>query len=152
MEASQFKMTSQGNVMATIFWNMHGVLFMGFTPRGAVINAGCCQGTLTGYTEVVCHKILGLLSQGVLLLHSNAQPCIAHTTVNLLNAWQYVIPPYNSDLAPSDFHLFPKLKKHLRSLCFQTDEDVEEEVKQRLRLQDASFDHWGFDSLIYCCD
>jgi hypothetical protein len=49
-----------------------------------------------------------------------------------------------------DFHLFPKLKKHL--LRFQTDEDGQEEVKRWLRLQDASVYHQGSESLIYLYD
>jgi histone-lysine N-methyltransferase SETMAR len=113
---------------------------------------GCYQGTLTGLKEAVCHKRPGLLSQGVLLLNNNAWPLIARTTVNLLNTWHWeILPysPYSPDLAPSDFHLFPRLKKHLRGLCFWTD-DVQEEVKWWLHLQDASFYHQHFESLIYC--
>jgi hypothetical protein len=45
-----------------------------------------------------------------------------------------------------------KLKKHLRGLRFQTDEDVQEEVRRWLRLQDASFYQKGYDSLIHRCD
>jgi hypothetical protein len=40
----------------------------------------------------------------------------AVTTVNLLNTWHYDFlhhPTCGPDLAPSDFRLFPKLKKHL---------------------------------------
>jgi hypothetical protein len=47
---------------------------------------------------------------------------------------------------------YSKLKKHLGGLRFQTDEDVQEEVKQSLSLQDASFYHQSFDSLIYRYD
>jgi histone-lysine N-methyltransferase SETMAR len=109
-------MTSPGKVMANIFWDMHEVLLVDFIPCGLTINASCYQGTLTRLKEAVCHKRPGLLSQGVLLLHNNAQPHIARTTVNLLNTWHWKIlpqPPYSPDLVPSDFHLLPKLKKHV---------------------------------------
>jgi hypothetical protein len=112
------------------------------------------QGTPTEHKEVVHCKRTGLLSQGVQLLHDNSRPDIARTTVNLLNTWHSKIlphPPCSPDLAPSDFHLYPKLKKHLQGLHFQTDEDVREEVEQWLHLQDASFYYQDFDSLIYCC-
>jgi hypothetical protein len=56
------------------------------------------------------------------------------------------------DLVPSDFRLFPKLEKHTRGLRFQTDEDVQEEVKRWLRLRDASFYHQGFGFLIHRYD
>ena len=33
-------------------------------------------------------------------------------------------PAYSPDLAPSDFHLFPKVKKELRGRKFNSDEEV----------------------------
>ena len=33
-------------------------------------------------------------------------------------------PPHSPDLAPSDFHLFPKLKKAISSTHFQSDDDI----------------------------
>ena len=33
-------------------------------------------------------------------------------------------PPYSPDLAPSDFHLFPRLKKHLRGRRFDDDGEL----------------------------
>jgi transposase len=62
--------------------------------------------------------------------------------VNLLKSWGWEIlphPPYSPDLAPSDFYLFPKMKKHLRGQRFHTSEDVQNEVKKWLRTQDAFF-------------
>jgi transposase len=65
---------------------------------------------------------------GVLLLHNNAQPHSAAATVNLMNYWNWKIlphPPYSPDLALSDFHLFPKMKKHLRGQRFHSNDDVQ---------------------------
>ncbi|KAJ7332427.1 hypothetical protein JRQ81_014607 [Phrynocephalus forsythii] len=39
-------------------------------------------------------------------------------------------PPYSPDLAPSDFFLFPKMKKPLRGRRFDNREDVIFEVEQ----------------------
>jgi hypothetical protein len=86
----------------------------------------------TGIKEAVCHKGSGLLSKGVLLLHNNARPHIAYTTVKFLNTWHWEILPHSPrspDMAPLDSRMFVKLKNHLKGLYFQTDEDVEEEVK-----------------------
>jgi hypothetical protein len=41
----------------------------------------------------------------------------------------------------------PKLENYLRDLRFRTEEDVQEEVKWWLRLQNASFYHQDFESL-----
>ncbi|XP_014484747.1 PREDICTED: uncharacterized protein LOC106749613 [Dinoponera quadriceps] len=35
-------------------------------------------------------------------------------------------PPYSPDLAPSDYHLFPKLKEHLCGQRFRSDNEVKE--------------------------
>jgi histone-lysine N-methyltransferase SETMAR len=85
-------------------------------------------------------------------LCDNAWPNTAHTTANLLDTWHWEIlplPSYSPDLATSDFHLFLKLKKHLRGLRLQTHEDVEEELKLWLHLQEASFYHRRFDFWSY---
>ncbi|KAG8263381.1 hypothetical protein J6590_035220 [Homalodisca vitripennis] len=38
-------------------------------------------------------------------------------------------PPYSPDLAPSDYHLFPKLQEHLGGQRFSTDDEVKKEVR-----------------------
>jgi histone-lysine N-methyltransferase SETMAR len=86
----------------------------------------------------------GLLTKGirVLLLHDSARPHSAAATVNLLNSWDREIlphPPHSPDLASSNFHLFPKMKKHLRGQRFHSNEDVQNEVKEWLRAQNAFF-------------
>jgi histone-lysine N-methyltransferase SETMAR len=86
----------------------------------------------------------GLLTKGcrVLLLHDSARPYSAAPTVNLLNSWGREIPPhppYSPYLASSDFHLFPKMKKHLRGQLFHSNEDVQNEARKWLRAQDAFF-------------
>ncbi|GFS88757.1 histone-lysine N-methyltransferase SETMAR [Trichonephila clavipes] len=52
-------------------------------------------------------------------------------------------PPYSPDLAPSDFHLFPELKKNLGGTQFQTDEEVQNAVVNFLHRQAAEFYHSG---------
>uniref|UniRef100_A0A8C5MXC0 Histone-lysine N-methyltransferase SETMAR n=1 Tax=Leptobrachium leishanense TaxID=445787 RepID=A0A8C5MXC0_9ANUR len=57
----------------------------------------------------------GMLRKGVSILH-NARPHVALQTVALLQnfGWNTIThPPYSPDLAPSDYHLFPKLKEYL---------------------------------------
>jgi len=42
-------------------------------------------------------------------------------------------PHYSPDLAPADFFLFPKLKTTLKGRCFQTIEEIQENVIRELR-------------------
>jgi hypothetical protein len=138
--------------MQSIFWcshhtswgNYHSGRSKNQSLSGKMMHpAGCYQGTLTRLKEAVHCKRPRWLSQGALQLHDDARPHIARPTLNLLNIWHWEILPYSPDLAPSDFHLLPKLKKHLWGLWLQTDEDAQE---------NASFYHQSFDSLTYCCD
>jgi hypothetical protein len=41
-------------------------------------------------------------------------------------------PSYSPDLAPSDFHLFPKFKEFLGGRCFKSGEEVKDAIKQWL--------------------
>ena len=87
----------------------------------------------------------------VLLLHDNARPHTAHVTVNLLEQWGWEILQYlpcSPDLAPSDFHLFPNMKKHLRAKRFKSRDDVKHDVQTWLRGQDPTFYQQGFEKRI----
>jgi len=91
----------------------------------------------------------------VLLLHDNAQPHTAHATANLLERWYWKIlehPPYSPDPAPSDFHLFPNIKKHLCAKQFKSHDDVKHEVQMWLCGQDPTFYRQGFEKWIYHLD
>ena len=72
-----------------------------------------------------------MLSRGVCLLHDNARPHSTNVTTALLEKFKLDIldhPPYSLDFAPSDFHLFLRLKKHLAGKKFDDDDEVQEDV------------------------
>ena len=56
-------------------------------------------------------------------------------------------PPYSPDLAPSDFHLFPNMKRHLAGTHYNTDNDVISAVDDFLDLQDKTFYENGIKAL-----
>jgi histone-lysine N-methyltransferase SETMAR len=63
----------------------------------------------------------------VLFLHENVPTHQALATQKKLayQAFQYLDnPPYSLDLAPSDYHLFPGLKKQLKGRHFSSDAEV----------------------------
>ena len=87
-----------------------------------------------------------MLSKGVHILHDNARPHVARQTVALLQQFQWNIithPPHSPDLAPSDYHLFPKLKEHLAGKRFRSDDEVKEEVQNFLNSMAASWYDMG---------
>ena len=66
-------------------------------------------------------KRRGNVTKGVLFLHDNAPAHRALATQKKLAylGFQYLdYPPYASDLASSDYHLFPGLKKTIESSTF----------------------------------
>ena len=48
-------------------------------------------------------------------------------------------PAYSPDLAPSDFFLFPNLKKDIRGLHFRSDEEVVTAVEEWVNGRDPDF-------------
>ncbi|KAJ4427362.1 hypothetical protein ANN_24982 [Periplaneta americana] len=124
----KFKHTlSTQKVMATVFWDRKGVLLLDFMPKGTTINANRYCETLRKLQQAIQNKRRGMLSRGVVLLHDNARLHIAASTRELLDQFGWEIfdhPPYSPDLAPSDFHLFTKLKDFLGGTCFGSDEEL----------------------------
>ena len=58
-------------------------------------------------------------------------------------------PPYAPDLAPLDFHLFPKLKTAISGTHFQSDDDVIHAVDDFLNGQEKDFFKSGIEALKY---
>ena len=112
--------------MATVSWDMRGVLLLHFSAPNETVNSAAYQATLKKLKRAVQRKRPQMSDKRVLLLHDNAQPHRAHATVNLLERWGWEILerlPYSPDLAPSNFHLFPIMKKH-HAKRFKSHDDV----------------------------
>ena len=63
----------------------------------------------------------------VSFLHENAVASRAHGTQKKLAYLDFLCldhPPYFPDLAPSNYHLFPCLRKHLKGHHFSSDAEV----------------------------
>jgi histone-lysine N-methyltransferase SETMAR len=84
--------------------------------------------------------------------HDTTRPHIARATQERIQELQWELfehPPYSSDLASSDLHLFgPLTMKHLCGKHFADDEEFETEVRKWLRQQSEDFYAAGFDALV----
>ncbi len=92
-----------------------------------------------------------MLTSGVILFHDNAHPHSAWITQELLKTFNWAIfehPPYSSDLAPSNFALFPALKRILGGQHFQNDEEVKNFTTQYFSNLDGTFYHTAMQKLI----
>jgi len=73
-----------GKLMGTVFWDMHGVLLLHFSPPNETVNSAAYQATLKKLKGAVQRKRPQMSDKRVLLLHGSARPHTAHATVNLL--------------------------------------------------------------------
>ena len=76
--------TSSGKLMATVFWDMHGVLLLHFSPPNETVNSAAYQVALKILKRAVQRKRPQISDKRMVLLHDNARPHTAHATVNLL--------------------------------------------------------------------
>jgi hypothetical protein len=77
------------------------------------------------------NKRRGMLTKGVVLLHDNARPHTAAGTNALIRGFNREIfdhPSYIPDLAPSDYHLFSKMKIWLATQHFHSNEELTDGV------------------------
>ena len=75
-------------------------------------------------------------------MHDNAPACRALATQKKLAYLDFQCldhPPYSPDLAPSDYHLFPGLKKQLKGRHFSSDAEVIAGMETWLDRQPSEF-------------
>ena len=96
---TKFKVVpSTSKVMATMFWDMRGVLLVEFQEHSRTVNASSYCSLLERLKTAIRTKRKGLLTQGVILLHDNAR---SHTvrltleTVEQLGLDVLPHPPYS---------------------------------------------------------
>ena len=106
---------SAGKVPTSIFWDQDGILLIDYLPKGQTIIAEYYSSLLVQMKDILKENPRGNVTWGVLFLHDNAPAHRALATQKKLAYldFQYLDnPPYSPDMAPSDYHLFPGLKKN----------------------------------------
>jgi histone-lysine N-methyltransferase SETMAR len=110
---------SAGKVLVSIFWDQDGIL-IDYLPKGQTINAEYYSSLLVHLKE----KRRGKFTKLILFFHDVAPAHRALATQKKLAYLDFQCldhPPYSPDLAPSDYHLFPELKKQLKGCHFSSD-------------------------------
>ena len=148
----KFKTTqSAGKVMATVIWDRKGVLLVNFMAHGTTINADRYCETLKNSDGRFRTGEWECWPREYGLLHDNARPHVARLTVALLDqfGWDIIThPPYSPDLAPCEYHLFPKLKEHLARRRFSDNDEVKVAVQRFLNDMAASSYDMGIQKLL----
>ncbi|GFV72699.1 mariner Mos1 transposase [Trichonephila clavipes] len=129
---------SAGKVMASVFWDTHGIIFIDYLKKGKPINSDYYVALLERLKDEIAEKWPHLKKKKVLFHQVNAQCHKSMKSMAKLHELSFELlphPTYSPDLAPSDFFLFSDLKRMLAGQKFHADEDVITETKSYLRLK-----------------
>mgnify|MGYP003416975832 FL=1 len=123
---------SAGKILASVFWDTHGIIFIDYLKKGKTINNDYYVALLERLKDEIAKKRPHLKKKKVLFHQDNA-PC--HKSMKSMAKLQELgfellpHPPYSPDLAPSDFFLFKDLKRMLAGRKFCSDEELIAETK-----------------------
>ena len=98
-----------------------------FLPKRSTITGVYYANLLDQLRTAIREKRRGKHSKGVLLQQDNARVHTCKVAMDVVERNGYELiprPTYSPDPAPSDFFLFQNLKKDIRGLHFQSDEEV----------------------------
>lgn len=113
-----------------------------YLPKGTTINSTYYCMLLRRLRNEIKKKRPGMLAKKVLFHQDNARPHTSCETMAEIHNCGFELlphPAYSPDLAPSDFHLFPNLKKHLGGQKFSSNEEIEAAVNAYFEGQDEAF-------------
>ena len=113
--------SSAGKVMATVFWDSKGVLFVDYLQKGKTITGQYYATLLNRLDDVIREKRPGLQKKKVLFHQDNAPAHKSSVAMAKLHELRYQLvehPPYSPDLAPCDFFCSPSSSGNFRGRNF----------------------------------
>jgi histone-lysine N-methyltransferase SETMAR len=117
---------SAGKVMASVFWDAEGILFIDYLEKGKTTGE-YYSNLLTRRDEKNHEKIPGLQKKKIIFHQDSAPVHRSVLAMGKLRDLRYELlehPPFSPDLAPSDFSLFPKLKLFLAGQRFSSNQEA----------------------------
>ena len=109
---------------ASILWDQERIILIDYLPKGQTINVEYHSSLLVQLKDILKEKCHGKVTKGVLFLHDNVPVLATQKKLAYLGFHCLDHPPYSPDLAPSDYHMFPGLKKQLEGCHFSSDVEV----------------------------
>ena len=133
-------MPSAGKILLTFLGDSQRVYMTEFLEAGKTVNSARYIETIKNLRRRVCR--VKRSTSRILLLHDNARLHTARVTVDALEMlkFEYLSHlPYSPDLAPSDFHFFPHLKRDLKGTHFTSDDEVKRAVTSWIKQRTEFF-------------
>lgn len=141
---------SAGKVLASVFWDAQGIIFIDYLEKGQTINSDYYIALLERLKDEITKKRPHLKKKKVLFHQDNAPCHKSMKTMAKLHELGYELlphPPYTPDLAPSDFFLFADLKRMLAGKKFSTNEEVISESEAYFEAKEKSYYKNGIEKL-----
>jgi histone-lysine N-methyltransferase SETMAR len=121
---------SAGKVMASVFWDAEGILFIDYLEKGKSITGEYYSNLLTRLNKKnkkIPEKRTSLQKKNVIFNQDNApahKSVLAMRKLRDLHNELLEHPPYSPDLAPYNFFLLPKLKLFLAGQHFSPNQEA----------------------------
>ena len=141
---------SAGKVMAIVVWDAKGVIMLDFLPKRSTITGVYYANLLDQLRTAIREKRRAKLSKSVLLQQDNTRVPTCKVAMDAVERNGYELIShlaYSPDLAPSDFFLFPNLKKDICGLLFRSDEEVVTAVEEWVSGKDPDYFSSGLMAL-----
>ena len=140
---------SAGKVMATVLWDAQGVIMLDFLAKKSTITGAYYANLLNQLRTAIREKRRSKLSKGILLQQDNARVHTCKIAMDVeRNGYELIPQPaYSPDLAPSDYFLFPNLKKNIRGHHFRSNEEVMAAIEEWVGDKDPGFFSSGLMAL-----
>ena len=113
--------------MATVFWDARGIIFIDYLEKGKTITGEYYASLLDQLKVKIQEKRPHLNRKKILFHQDNARVHTCLRSMAKIDELKFQLvdhPPYSPDLAPSDYFLFPNLKKWLGGQRFFSNEEV----------------------------
>ena len=145
--------TSASKVLASVFWEEQGILFIDYLEKGRTINSKYYIALLVHLKEEIAKKT-ATNEEEKMLFHQNKTLChkLIAKIAKLHESHFELLPhpPYSPDLAPSNYWLFADLKRMLLKKRFRSNEEAISETEAYFEAKDKLFYKKGFKLLEKC--
>jgi histone-lysine N-methyltransferase SETMAR len=151
IKPKNFKQTlSNKKMMSTVFWDCKRILLTEFMAMGTTVMSEVYCEMLNKLRRLIQNKWHRMLTKGIVLLYDVWPHTVAYTNALIkLFSWEiFNHPAYSPDLAPSNYHLFTKMKVWLATQCFHTNEELMDGVNNGLHHLAALFFDEGPQKLV----
>lgn len=142
----------QRKVLITVWWSSKDLIHYKFLKCGQTITSELyCMEIEEMYQKLKCINPALVNRKGTLLLHDNARPHVAHSTIQKLNKLDIETlphPAYSPDLSPTDYYFFKYLDKFLSGRTFLNVDDVIQAFEEFVTSRPPDFYRIGINKLV----